>query len=158
MSDLRSLPPDLQQRYGVHGRSVWAMVIAGLLAALLAVASGWTAWSLANPPVRSKLLTWSVPADDHTRVTFEVRKDPADTVYCVVRVADDKRHDVGYATIAIPPGRDYEQPTYDIRTRAAGRIVELLGCDAGQMPAVPAPEFPPGTTNPPQPWTPEETS
>ena len=158
MSDLRSLPPDLQARYGVGTRSVWAMVVAGLLAALLAVASGWTAWSLANPPVRSKLLTWSVPAPDRTQVTFEVRKNPADTVYCVVRVADDKRHDVGYATITVAPGRDYEQPTYDVRTRSAGRIVELLGCEAGRIPAVPAPEFPPGTANPPQPWTPEETS
>lgn len=158
MSDLRSLPPDLQQRYGVRDRSMVGMVVAGLLAALLAIASGWTAWTLANPPVRSKLLTWSVPADDHTRVTFEVHKEPADTVYCVVRVADDKRHDVGYAMITIPAGNDYEQPTYDIRTRAAGRIVELLGCEAGELPAVPAPEFPPGTENPPQPWTPEETT
>ena len=158
MSDLRSLPPDLQQRYGVRGRSVVGMVVAGLLAAVLAIASGWTAWTLANPPVRSKLLTWSVPADDHTRVTFEVNKEPADTVYCVVRVADDKRHDVGYAVITVPPGQDYEQPTYDIRTRAAGRIVELLGCEAGEVPVVPAPEFPPGTENPPQPWTPEETT
>ena len=158
MSDLRSLPPDLQQRYGVRDRSVVGMVVAGLLAAVLAIASGWTAWSLANPPVRSKLLTWSVPADDHTRVTFEVNKEPADTVFCVVRVADDQRHDVGYATITVAPGQDYEQPTYDIRTRAAGRIVELLGCEAGEVPAVPAPEFPPGTENPAQPWTPEETT
>lgn len=158
MPDLKTLPPDLQARYGVGKRSVVGMIIAGLLAALLALASGWTAWSLANPPVRSKLLTWDAEAADRTRVTFEVRRNAADPVYCVVRVADAKRHDVGYATIEIPPGSDYEQPTYYVHTRAPGRVVELLGCEANAQPSVPAPEFPPGTENPPQPWTPEETT
>lgn len=155
MVDLRTLPPDLQRRYGVGRRSTVTMVLVGILAAVLVVASSWTAWTLANPPVRSKLLTWSVEPD-HARVTWEVRRSGATEVVCVIRVGDAKRHDVGYATVTIPPGADYEQPTYDVRTRAPGRIVELLGCAAGEAPTVEPPQFPPGTENPPQPWTPEE--
>jgi hypothetical protein len=153
--DLRALPPDLQHRYGVAGRrSTISMILVGLVAAALVVASGWTAWTLANPAVRSKLLTWSVEPD-HARVTWEVRRNGTAEVVCVIRVADANRHDVGYATVTIPPGADYEQPTYEVRTRAPGRIVELLGCAAGGVPVVESPQFPPGTENPPQPWTPE---
>jgi len=158
MSDLRDLPEHLQVRYGRGQRSIVGVVVGAIVAAALVAGLAWTAWSLANPEVRSKLLAWSVPAADHTEVTFEVRRNGAAEVTCVVRVADDKRQDVGYAVIPIEPGADYVQTTYDVRTRAAGRIVELLGCEAGGMPAVPAPEFPPGTENPPQPWTPEEAS
>jgi len=112
-------------------------------------------WTLANPEVRWKLLTWDAVAADHTRVTFEVRRDGADEVTCIVRVADGNAQDVAYATIVIAPGDDYVQPTYDIRTRAPGRVVDLLGCAAGGAPPVPGPEFPPGTQNPPQPWSTE---
>ena len=154
MADLRTLPPDLQARYGVRGRSPVAMIVAALVSGLLVVGMGWTAWHLANPPVRWKLLTWTVEPE-YTRVTWEIRRNGAAEVVCVIRVGDNKRHDVGYATVTIPPGADYEQPTYLVRTRTPGRVVELLGCAAGKTPAVPAPEFPPGTENPPQPWTPE---
>lgn len=154
MVDMRTLPPDLQRRYGVSRRSTWSMMLVGLLAAVMVVAGGLTAWRIATPDVRAKLLTWSVEPD-HTRVTWEVRRDGRSEVVCVIRVGDANRHDVGYATVTIPPGADYEQPNYDVRTRAPGRIVELLGCAAGKAPTVQPPEFPPGTENPPQPWTPE---
>lgn len=155
MIDVRNLPPDLQQRYGVGKRSTWSILVIALIVLAFVIASAATAWQLANPPVRSKLLTWTANPE-YTSVTWEVRKPAEAEVVCVVRVADANRHDVGYATVTIPPGATYEQPTYNVRTRSPGRVVELLGCAAGATPAVPAPEFPPGTENPPQPWTPEE--
>lgn len=158
MSDLRDLPPHLKVRYGAGQRSIVGLVVGIAVAAALVIGLAWTAWTLANPEVRSKLLAWSAPAADRTEVTFEVRRNGAAEVICVIRVADNKRQDVGYAVVTIEPGDDYVQTTYDVRTRAPGRIVELLGCEAGRMPAVPAPEFPPGTENPPQPWTPEEAT
>lgn len=155
MIDVRTLPPDLQQRYGVKKKSPVAMVLIGLLIAVFVATSAATAWQLAHPPVTSKLLTWSANPD-YTSVTWEIRRAPEAEVVCVIRVADANRHDVGYATVTIPPGAAYEQPSYNVNTTAPGRVVELLGCAAGETPAVPAPEFPPGTQNPPQPWTPEE--
>lgn len=155
MIDVRNLPPDLQERYGVKKMSKATVVILGVVATAFIAITAVTAWTLANPPVTSKLLTWSANPE-YTAVTWEVRREAQDEVTCVIRVADGKRHDVGYATVTIPPGAAYEQPTFNVRTRAPGRVVELLGCAAGKTPAVPAPEFPPGTENPPQPWTPEE--
>lgn len=153
--DVRSLPPDLQARYGVSARSRWSIALIVVVVTVFTAMSAWTAWTLAHPPVRQKLLTWSAVADDRTSVTWEVRRSGQTPVTCVIRVADAKRHDVGYATVTIPPGADYEQPTYNVRTRAQGKVVELLGCAAGRTPAVAPPEFPPGTENPPQPWTAE---
>lgn len=155
MVDVRTLPPDLRARYGVRDRPRWLAPVLVVLALVLAAGLTWVGWTLANPAVRWKLLTWDSVAADHTRVTFEVRRDGADEVTCVVRVADGNSHDVGYATIVIAPGDDYAQPTYDVRTRAPGRVVDLLGCAAGGTPAVPGPDFPPGTENPPQPWSTE---
>ncbi|TXH44241.1 MAG: DUF4307 domain-containing protein [Actinobacteria bacterium] len=155
MVDLRSLPPDLQARYGVRRRPRWVAPLIIAIAVLVGVGLTALGWTLANPEVRWKLLTWDAVAADHTRVTFEVRRDGADEVTCIVRVADGNAQDVAYAPIVIAPGDDYVQPTYDIRTRAPGRVVDLLGCAAGGAPPVPGPEFPPGTQNPPQPWSTE---
>lgn len=154
MVELKSLTPDLQERYGYRRRSKLSLAIAAVMALIVAVGLGWFAWRVANPPVFWKLLTWSAPAADHTRVTWEVRRKAEDSVTCVIRVQDAVMHDVGYATVTLPPGDAYVQPSYDIRTRAAGRAVDLLGCAANAMPRVGEPEFPPGTSNPPQPWTP----
>lgn len=154
MVNVRQLPPDLQDRYGVRRTPWWGWALITMLVVGFVVSSAWLAWTLANPPVRSKLLTWSAPAPDRTVVTWEVRRNGSQEVTCVIRVADNNRHDVGYAVVTLPPGDEYVQPTYDVRTRAGGRVVELLGCKAGGTPAVPAPEFPPGTENPAQPWTP----
>lgn len=154
MIDERTLPPDLKLRYGVRPRNRWLIGVAVALGVVVLFAASWTAWILANPAVNSKLLVWDAVADDHTTVTWEVNRTGTEPVVCVVRVADANRHDVGYAVVTLPPGDDYVQTTYDVRTRAAGRVVELLGCAEGEAPIVAAPEFPPGTENPPQPWTP----
>ncbi len=157
MVDLKSLPPDLQERYGYRKRSKVGLAVTALIAVIVTVGLGWFGWRVANPPVRWKLLTWSAPAPDHTRVTWEVRRRAGDSVTCVIRVQDALMHDVGYATVTLPPGDAYVQPTYNIGTRTAGRAVELLACAANAVPRVGGPEFPPGTVNPPQPWTPPAT-
>lgn len=158
MIDLRTLPPDLQERYGRRRRrSPWVWVLPALAGLVLAYFTAQAAWQIANPPVRWKLLTWSAAAD-HTTVTFEVRRPANAEVTCIVRVSDADRVDVGEATVTIPPGTDYAQPTYDIRTLSPGRVVDLVGCAQGTVPTVPAGEFAPGTTNPAQPWTPEGSS
>ena len=154
MVDLRDLPPDLQQRYGYRPTSRWLTVLGIAVVVVVLLAGALVAWDKANPDVRWKLVTWSAPADDHTVVTWELIRDGNDPVTCVIRVTDANLHDVAYATVTIPPGADHEQPTYDVRTRTSGRVVEVLGCAANGTPTVPAPEFPPGTSNPPQPWTP----
>lgn len=151
---IKDLPPRLQDRYGYRRTPIVAIVIAALLAILVSGLGGWTAYRFANPEVRWKLLAWEAVAPDHTSMTFEVTKGARVQVECVLRVQDKVRQDLGYAIVTIPPGTEYSQTTYEIATRELGFTAEVLNCATPGNLHAPTPQFPPGTSNPPQPWRP----
>jgi len=99
------------------------------------------------------LLRWTVVQDDRADATFEVRRDGADAVVCVLRAQDSKRIDVGYVEIDIPPGEDYTLVNYSLRTVAPAYTVEVLTCKRPDELRTPGPQFPPGIAVPEQPWT-----
>ena len=151
---ISDLPPHLQDRYG-GSSSGKAMVALGILLAMFIIGIGvLTQWTLAKSDVYSKLLAWSAPTDTHTNITFEIRRNPKNTVKCVVRAQNKLHHDVGYATVVIPPGKDYVQQTYPLATTEKAYVGELLGCSETGEPNVQPPDFPPTAPNPPQPWSP----
>lgn len=151
---IRDLSPRLRDRYGYRRTPRTAIAVVVLLGLALAVFGGWTANRVANPDVRWKLLAWKAVDAGHSTVSFEIRRAATSTVECVVRAQDKNRQDVGYATLSIPPGPDYLQETYPLATRALAFTVEVLGCDTPGNLYVPSEQFPPGTSNPPQPWRP----
>jgi hypothetical protein len=151
---LSDLPPRLQDRYGYRRTPRWAIALVAVVCLALAVFGGWTANRVANPDVRWKLLAWQAVDADHSTVSFEVRRPGAATVECAVRAQDRYRQDVGYATITIPPGPEYLQETYPLATRSLAFTVEVLGCDTPGNLYVAPEQFPPGTSNPTQPWRP----
>ena len=153
--DGRSLPPDLQARYGVGRRSRFPL-IAGLIGiAAFIAALAFVTFNLVSPKVTYKLLAWNDVAADRVDVTFDVRRSQEWDVYCVLRAQDESRTDVGYAVVGIPRGTSYEQVTYPLRTLAPAFVVEVLACEAGAPPErVVPPQFPPGVVPPEQPWTP----
>lgn len=152
--DGRSLPPDLQARYGVGRRSRLPLIagiigIAGFIAALAFVTL-----NLVSPKVTYELLAWDDVSADRVDVTFDIRRSEEWDVYCVIRAQDESRTDVGYAVVGIPRGTSYVQTTYSLRTLAPAYVVEVLACQAGQPPErVVPPQFPPGVVPPDQPWT-----
>ena len=153
--DGRSLPPDLQARYGVGRRSPLPLIagLVGITAFIAALA--FVTFNLVSPKVTYKLLSWNDLAADRVDVTFDIRRSEEWDVYCVLRAQDESRTDVGYAVVAIPRGTSYVQTTYSLRTLAPAYVVEVLACQAGAPPerVVPA-QFPPGVVPPEQPWTP----
>lgn len=151
---LKEQPQRIQDRYGYRPTSRLLIVVGAVLCVLIAGFGGATAYQVANPDVVSKLLAWNAIADDHTSVTFEVRRNSATAVECALRVQNKEHHDLGYAIVTIPPGSDYDQQTYQVATNSLGYAAELLGCEPVGNLAVPTPDFPPGTSNPPQPWRP----
>lgn len=155
--DGRSLPPDLQARYGVGRRSSLPLIagVIGITAFIAALA--FVTFNLVSPRVTYELLAWDDVAPDRVDVTFEVRRSAEWDVYCTLRAQDESRADVGYATVAIPRGTSYAQQTYSLRTLAPAYVVEILGCAAGAPPErVVPPQFPPGVVPPEQPWTPAD--
>lgn len=152
------LPPHLQDRYG--GKSSRKPVLAiGILVAVVVIGLGvLTQWTLARTEVYSKLLAWSAPTADYVNITFEIRRDARKPVECVVRAQNKLHHDVGYATVVVPPGNDYVQMTYPLATTGKAYVGELLGCSDDGPPLVQPPDFPPTDPNPPQPWSPNNDS
>jgi hypothetical protein len=153
--DGRSLPPDLQARYGVGHRSPLPLIagLVGITAFIAALA--FVTLNLVSPKVTYDLLAWNDIAADRVDVTFDIRRSEEWDVYCVLRAQDESRTDVGYAVVGIPRGTSYVQTTYSLRTLAPAYVVEVLACQAGEPPerVVPA-QFPPGVVPPEQPWTP----
>jgi hypothetical protein len=153
--DGRSLPPDLQARYGVGHRSPLPLIagLVGITAFIAALA--FVTLNLVSPKVTYDLLAWNDVAADRVDVTFDIRRSEEWDVYCVLRAQDESRTDVGYAVVGIPRGTSYVQTTYSLRTLAPAYVVEVLACQAGAPPerVVPA-QFPPGVVPPEQPWTP----
>ena len=153
--DGRSLPPDLQARYGIGRRSRLPLIVGIIGVAVFISALAFVTLNLVSPKVTYKLLAWNDLAADRVDVTFEVRRSEEWDVYCVLRAQDESRTDVGYAVVGIPRGTSYEQMTYPLRTLAPAFVVEVLACEAGSPPArVIPPQFPPGVVPPEQPWTP----
>ncbi len=147
---MSQLSPQMAARYGVKPTSRVLVVLVALLAIGFTVGVAWIGWRLATPPVQVKLLAFSVVDDSRVDITFEVRRDSLTDTVCVIRAQDITHADVGYATVTITRGREYVQPTYSLATRARATAAEVLGCAPSEAPPTDPPQFPPGTTNPPQ--------
>jgi len=156
--DGRSLPPDLQARYGIGRRPILPLIGGGLAIIAFIASLAFVTFNLVSPRVTFTLLAWNDLAADRVDITFEVRRAAEWDVYCILRAQDESRTDVGYATVEIPRGTTYAQQTYPLRTIAPAYVVEVLACEAGGPPErVIPPQFPPGVVPPDQPWTPPTT-
>lgn len=148
---LRDASPHLQDRYGYRRAPASTWVAAGLAALFIAGFGLLAAEKITNPPVTVVLLS-SSPSPDHMRIIWEVHRTADKPTECALRVQNYSHHDVGYAIVTIPAGTTFELMNYDVATNSEGFAGEVLGCaPVGDLHAA-APEFPPGTSNPPQPW------
>ena len=148
----------MQARYGLDRRPVGRWIGISVIVALFVGACAWAGYALTRPTVQTRLITWDDLAPDRVDITFDVRRQAADEVQCVVRAQDINRIDVGYAIVTLPAGTDRVTTTYPLRTIAPAYTAELLGCAAGEPPRVPPPQFPPGVVPPDQPWTPDSAT
>jgi hypothetical protein len=122
------------------------ILIAGVVSASLAYAT----FRQQNPSVSSQLLTFEVVSPTQVSVTWELARGAELTSYCVVRAQDVYRTDVGYATVTVAGGSDYEQITYLLTTNGQAVLAEVLGCSNSQNMRVPPANFPPGVKIPEQ--------
>ena len=144
------LSPALRARYGLVPVARWKVVVGAVVALVLVAAAGYAGWRIVNPAVTATVVAFRVVSPQEVAVTFDLNRPPDRTAVCVVRAQDESHHDVGYATVTVPPGSGHLLPTYRIATRATATIAEVLGCGLDVAPQVQAPQFPPGTANPPQ--------
>ena len=149
------LSPEMQARYGLDRRPVgrWIAVTLVLLAFVGILA--FVTVGLSRDDVQTRLLSWEAKGPDRVDITFQVEPSATAPIQCVLRAQDSDRVDVGYATVTIPAqaADTVVITTYALRTLAPAFTAELLGCEAGAAPRVPAPQFPPGVAPPAQPYS-----
>lgn len=102
------------------------------------------------PPVRFELSGFDVVNAASVSVTWEVSRAADTESYCVVRAQNDKRQDVGYATVTIPAGPPQAHMTYHLATESSATLAEVLACSDRPTMRVARPNFPPGVTPPQQ--------
>jgi hypothetical protein len=143
----------MQQRYGLDRRPVGRWIGTTIVALVFAGVLAYVFVGLTSNSIDARLVTWDDVAADRVDMTIQVRRNGDEAVTCVLRAQDQKRTDVGYATVDIPPGRAEVVVDYALRTLAPAYTAELLGCASGAPPAVPPPQFPPGVVPPAQPYS-----
>jgi len=144
------LSPAMQARYGVKHRSPLTIAGVALLAIGFVALIGWITWQLASPSVQTQLVKFTVASDTKVDITFDLQRNGQVPTICALRARDIHHVDVGYARVEITPGRDSLRINYPIATLARATSAEVLGCANNADPKVDAPQFAPGTVNPPQ--------
>ena len=145
-----NLPEHIQLRYGVKRRRVIPVLIGVLIAGVVSGSLAYGAFHQQNPSVSEQLLTFEVVSPTQVNVTWELARGPELATYCVLRAQDISRTDVGYATVMIAGGSEYEQITYPLTTNGQAVLAEVLGCSNSANMRVPPANFPPGVKIPEQ--------
>ncbi len=145
-----NLPAHIQLRYGVRRRRLVPVLVGILIAGVVSGSLAYATFRQQNPSISSQLLTFEVVSPTQVNVTWELARGPELSTYCVVRAQDISRTDVGYATVTVAGGSDYEQITYPLTTNGQAVLAEVLGCSNSQNMRVPPANFPPGVKIPEQ--------
>ena len=109
MPNNSNLPEHIKLRYGVRRRRVIPVLVGILIAGVVSGSLAYAAFRQQNPSVSAQLLTFEIVSPTQVNVTWELARGPELTTYCVVRAQDISRTDVGYATVTVAGGSDYEQ-------------------------------------------------
>ena len=127
------LSPEMQERYGLNRRPVGRWIGVTIVTLLFVAALAYVFVGLTRSSVDARLVTWDDVAADRVNITFQVRRQATDELQCVLRAQDEKRNDVGYATVMVPAGEPEIVVDYSLRTLAPAYTAELLGCAAGGL-------------------------
>jgi hypothetical protein len=121
-----------------------------LIACVVSGSLAYATFRQQNPSVSAQLLTFEIVSPTKVNITWELARGPELPTYCVVRAQDIFRTDVGYATVTVAGGTDYEQISYPLTTNGQAVLAEVLGCSNSQNFRVPPANFPPGVKIPEQ--------
>ena len=150
MPNNTNLPAHIQLRYGVRRRRVVPVLTGILIAGVVSGSLAYATFRQQNPSVSAQLLTFEIVSPTQVNITWELARGPELPTYCVVRAQDIFRTDVGYATVTVAGGTDYEQINYPLTTNGQAVLAEVLGCSNSQNFRVPPSNFPPGVKIPEQ--------
>lgn len=143
-------PLHIKQRYGLTKKSKLPLLLGIVLAAIVGLGLGLANYRQVSPAIDWYLLSFDVQSDKRVTIEWQVARQENKETYCVVRAQNDKRQDVGYATVLIPAGEAKTTVQYGLNTESLAVLVEVLGCANDKEMRVPPADFPPGVKIPAQ--------
>jgi len=143
-------PLHIKQRYGLTKKSKFPIFIGLIIASVVGLGLGFANYRQVNPALDWYLLSFDVQNESRVSIEWQIARQENRETFCVVRAQNDKRQDVGYATVVIPPGEAKTTFSYTMNTESLAVLAEVLGCAYDKEMRVPPADFPPGVKIPDQ--------
>ena len=150
MQNQSQWPEHIKVRYGLNRRQNLPTLIAVVLASIVALGMGMASFRQTNPTIEWALKSFDIQSDSKVSIDWFIAKQEGKSAFCVVRAQNEKRIDVGYATVSIDASKASTTFSYTLNTESRAVLAEVLGCDYKAQMRVPPANFPPGVKIPAQ--------
>ena len=121
-------PFDYEARYGATKSAKWPAV--AIVVAILGI--GWLMWTAlyhSNPPLRSQLISFTIPNDREASVRYSIeRSDGQRVVVCTLIARDFDKSIVGQIDHEIPAGQSKVELVTIVPTRSQAVNADVSSC------------------------------
>ena len=120
----------LDARYGRNRRNPRrTRLLIAVLAAVFLATVAYVGVRFADQPAQTQGISYRHIDDGHLAFTFQVTRRPGTAVRCTVEAFDDRRGQVGFATVDIPAGDSAQvRRTVTIATQGKAVSADIQGC------------------------------
>ena len=121
-------PFNYEERYGASKATRWPVI--ALVVAILGVSwLMWTALYHSNPPLRSQLISFTIPNDREASVRYSIeRSDGQRVVVCTLIARDFDKSIVGQIDHEIPAGKSKVELVTIVPTRSQAVNADVSSC------------------------------
>lgn len=121
-------PFNYEERYGASKATRWPVI--ALVVAILGVSwLMWTALYHSNPPLRSQLISFTIPNDREASVRYSIeRSDGQRVVVCTLIARDFDKSIVGQIDHKIPAGQSKVELVTVVPTRSQAVNADVSSC------------------------------
>lgn len=121
-------PFNYEERYGASKATRWPVI--ALVVAILGVSwLMWTALYHSNPPLRSQLISFTIPNEREASVRYSIeRSDGQRVVVCTLIARDFDKSIVGQIDLEIPAGQSKVELVTVVPTRSQAVNADVSSC------------------------------
>ncbi|MEY3407032.1 MAG: hypothetical protein RL038_93 [Actinomycetota bacterium] len=148
--DRKRVPNHLHDRYDIRPRPIAAWVVSGVVFAAVVLGGLWQIGDRLVSGGRTALVGWQELSPTSVSLVWSINRPDAEAVYCVARVQDADRFDVGYAAFWI--SETGPTATYRLVVNTVGDNFSVPNpvCEPSGFENLPGPHFRPGILPPAQ--------
>jgi hypothetical protein len=155
------VPPHLHERYAIKPQRLWLRALVGASATVLVLGFFWTIGDRIVSEGNVTLIGWKSVSETAVEITWTLNRPDEKSVWCIAKVQDEDRFDVGFATFWIADSGPNQTYRITVNTRGDNFAVPTPTCSAEGWDNLAGAHFKPGIFPPAQseglaaPWQPE---